>query len=98
MSGRQRFLVTYDIRDPKRLRRVFKLMKGYGDHLQLSVFRCDLTPMTLVLMRAALMSEIHAAEDEVLIIDVGPTEGRGAQAFETLGRAALPEDEKSFVV
>lgn len=27
---RQRYLVTYDIGDPKRLRKVFKLLKGYG--------------------------------------------------------------------
>jgi CRISPR-associated protein Cas2 len=28
-------LVTYDIRDDSRSRRIFKLMKGYGEWLQL---------------------------------------------------------------
>jgi CRISPR-associated endonuclease Cas2 len=35
---RRNFIVTYDICDPKRLRKVFKLCKGYGIHLQYSVF------------------------------------------------------------
>src|SRR5690606_2499180 len=37
------YLVTYDIRDDKRWRRVFKTMKGFGEWLQLSVFQCRLS-------------------------------------------------------
>jgi CRISPR-associated protein Cas2 len=36
---RQGYIVTYDVCNPKRLRKVFKTMQGYGEHLQLSVFR-----------------------------------------------------------
>ena len=32
------FIISYDIADPKRWRRVFRVMKGYGAWLQLSVF------------------------------------------------------------
>jgi CRISPR-associated protein Cas2 len=95
---RQRYIVTYDIADPARLRKVFKLMKGYGEHLQLSVFRCDLTLMTLAAMKAALSEAIHALEDQVLIIDVGPTEGRGEDVFESLGKAYVDEGRKPNVV
>ncbi len=35
-------LVVYDIADPKRLRRVAKVMEGYGVRVQKSVFECDL--------------------------------------------------------
>ena len=66
---RQRYIVTYDIADPGRLRKVFKLMKGYGEHLQFSVFRCDLSKMTLATMKAELNELIHAQEDQVLIIE-----------------------------
>ena len=31
------YIITYDISDDRRWRRVFKLMKGYGRWLQLSV-------------------------------------------------------------
>lgn len=90
---RQRFLVTYDISDPRRLRQVFKTMKGFGTHLQLSVFSCDLTEMTLVMMKAALRAVIHDVEDAVLIVDVGPCEGRGSTSFECLGRATAPPEK-----
>jgi len=40
--ARRVYIVAYDISHPKRLRRVFRTMKVYGQHLQLSVFRCDL--------------------------------------------------------
>ena len=38
------YLVTYDIRDDRRLRAVFKVMSGFGQHVQYSVFRCELSP------------------------------------------------------
>ena len=34
------FVIVYDISDTKRWRRVFRLMNGYGEWLQLSVFQC----------------------------------------------------------
>jgi CRISPR-associated protein Cas2 len=95
---RQRYIVTYDIADPRRLRLVFKLLKGFGEHLQLSVFRCDLTAMRLAQMKAALIDIIHAQEDQVLIVDVGPTEGRGAEVVVSLGKAYVEEARKPNVV
>jgi CRISPR-associated protein Cas2 len=95
---RQRYIVTYDIADPKRLRQVFKLMKGFGEHLQLSVFRCDLSALSLAQMKAELIGIIDAQKDQVLIIDVGPTEGRGVEVFESLGKAYVDEGRKPNVV
>ncbi len=95
---RQRYIVTYDIADPVRLRKVFKAMKGFGEHLQLSVFRCDLTDLAMARLKAALLQVIDAQKDQVLIIDVGPTEGRGAEVFESLGKAYVDEGRKPNVV
>lgn len=95
---RQRYIVTYDICDPARLRKVFRLLKGYGEHLQLSVFRCDLSRVSLAQMKADVNEVIHAKEDQVLIIDVGPTEGRGEEVFESLGKAYVDEGRKPNVV
>jgi CRISPR-associated protein Cas2 len=83
---RKRYIVTYDVCHPKRLRQVFKVMKGFGEHLQFSVFRCDLSEMGLAAMKARLLGVIAATEDQVLIVDVGPSEGRGEEVFESLGR------------
>ena len=54
MARRRRYLVAYDIREDKRLRRVHKTMKGYGWSLQYSVFICDLDTMELLAMRSDL--------------------------------------------
>ena len=70
--SRRDFLVTYDICDDKRLRSVFKLMKGYGEHVQLSVFRCSLNQTENMELRSKLSQLIHHAVDQVLIISLGP--------------------------
>ncbi|MDR0535374.1 MAG: CRISPR-associated endonuclease Cas2, partial [Puniceicoccales bacterium] len=36
-SPRRRYLVCYDIANPKRLRRVARLLEGFGTRLQYSV-------------------------------------------------------------
>lgn len=84
---RQAHIVSYDISDPKRLRLVYRAMRGFGDHLQLSVFRCELNARELVELRACLSALIHHGEDQVLIIDIGPADGRGSDAIESIGRA-----------
>ena len=93
---RKLYIVTYDISDPKRLRRVFKTMKGFGQHLQLSVFRCDLTEMERFEMIGALQELIHHDEDQVLLIDLGPSEGR-THRVDSIGRPIPRERRESRV-
>jgi CRISPR-associated protein Cas2 len=69
------FIVSYDIADPKRWRRVFRIMKGYGAWLQLSVFQCRLTRVRVIQLEAELREAMNQREDHVLIVDVGPAEG-----------------------
>jgi CRISPR-associated protein Cas2 len=95
---RQTYIVSYDISDPKRLRHVYKLMKGYGEHVQLSVFRCELTHRTLVELRARLAAIIHHGEDQVLFVDVGPELGRGGTSVTALGRAYSSPGRCAIVV
>jgi CRISPR-associated protein Cas2 len=95
---RRLYIVTYDICDAKRLRRVFKTMKGFGAHLQLSVFQCDLPAIDLLKMREALGEIINHHEDQVLIIDLGPTEGRPIKSIESVGRAYELAERRAVVV
>lgn len=82
---RQRYLVAYDIRHPRRLRAVFKTMKEYGEHLQYSVFLCDLTGVEKSAMLLHLADLIQHAEDSVVIVDLGVAQDRGRLCFEFLG-------------
>ncbi len=95
---RTSYIVTYDIADDKRLRKVFKTMRGFGDHLQYSVFECQLTPTDLVRLRAELAAMIHHTQDQVLFVNLGPAEGRGDRVISALGRAYVAIDAPCIVV
>lgn len=82
---RQAYIVCYDICDPKRLRLVYRMMRGHGEHVQLSVFRCELDKRELVELRAKLGRLIHNGEDQVMFVDMGPVEGRGSGCISTIG-------------
>lgn len=83
--ARRRYLVAYDIRDPKRLRAVFRTMKEYGEHLQYSVFVCDLDGMEKPAMLLHLGNLIRHSEDSVVIVDLGVAQDRGKLCFEFMG-------------
>ena len=68
------YIVTYDISDERRWRRVFKLMRGYGRWLQLSVFQCRLTARRRAELARRLDELIHGRDDHVLILDLGPAD------------------------
>lgn len=76
--ARRRFLVAYDIADPKRLRRVLKVMKSYGTRLQYSVFLCDLSGVELTRWRAAVLDVVRLGEDSVVWIDLGEVSSSAA--------------------
>lgn len=60
------YLICYDIRDPKRWRKAYKLLKGYGESLQFSIFRCWLSQRDREKLRWEL-EKILAAEDNLLL-------------------------------
>jgi CRISPR-associated protein Cas2 len=96
---RHRYLVAYDVCDPKRLRRIYKKMCGFGEPLQYSVFQCALSDTELILMKEKIGEIIHHAEDRVLIADIGPLEGRARTAFQYLGSPwTVPEEEVAIIV
>lgn len=95
---RNTFLVCYDISNDLRLRRVHKTMRGFGDHLQYSVFECQFTPTDLVRCRHALSKVIHHKEDQVLFVDLGPVEGRGDRVITALGRPYTTIDSPCIIV
>ena len=67
----RQIVVCYDICDPKRLRAVYRLMRSFGDHLQYSVFLCELSPNQKVRLVTSLEQVIKPTEDQVLFLDLG---------------------------
>jgi CRISPR-associated protein Cas2 len=94
---RRCYLVCYDIRDPKRLRRVHKLMNGFGEPWQYSVYFCVLKEIDRVRMQSELETEMNLKEDQALVIELGDDESRSREAATTIGRS-LPKQESGTVV
>ena len=61
------YLVSYDVGCRQRWRRVFRLLHGYGEWVQLSVFRCRLDPRRRKRMETELREVIEPTEDRLLI-------------------------------
>ncbi|HEX5279307.1 MAG TPA: CRISPR-associated endonuclease Cas2 [Micropepsaceae bacterium] len=97
MANERLYIVAYDISSPKRWRRVFRLMKGYGRWLQLSVFQCRLTARRRADLAAALELLIKREEDHVLIIDVGEADRVDPQV-ESIGRTFEAVRREAIVV
>lgn len=74
MEAEHLYIVAYDIADQKRWRRIFKVMNGYGEWLQLSVFQCRLTRVHHAEMVQMLDEIIHHDHDHVVVMDMGLAE------------------------
>ena len=61
------FLVTYDIPADRRRTKVAKLLTGYGDRVQYSVFECDLTQKQIERLVQELTGLIAPEEDSLRI-------------------------------
>lgn len=86
MADRIRYLLAYDIRDARRLRRVHRVATDWGDPLQYSLFICDLTSVELSRLKGELMEEMKMTEDSISIFDLGPPTGRGVECIDSIGR------------
>jgi CRISPR-associated protein Cas2 len=71
-------VVCYDVRHPKRYRRVYKIVSGSGRRLQYSVFRCWLDDREVEKLRWRLAN----------VMD-GPTSAALSTLWRTIGRLGL---------
>lgn len=67
MSEKLTYIVTYDVRDDKRLKKVAMKMEGFGVRIQYSVFKCKLSDREMERMKWEVTS-LMKIEDDLLII------------------------------
>lgn len=92
------YIVTYDICHQKRLRKVFNSLRNWGDHLQYSVFECQLNETDLVRCKQELSEIINHAQDQVLFINLGPAAGRGERVIEAIGQPYVLIDSPCLII
>lgn len=97
MAEEHLYIVTYDIADEKRWRAIFKLMHGYGEWLQLSVFQCRLTRSRHLELTQQLSTTMSSTDDHVMIIDVGAVESVEPRV-QSIGKRAFDPIERVPVI
>lgn len=82
---RRRYLVCYDIANPKRLRKTAKICESFGTRIQYSVFEASLDTLMLARLKVAVDEVIHHQDDQVIFIDLGPDNESTPFRIEALG-------------
>ncbi|HQK51578.1 MAG TPA: CRISPR-associated endonuclease Cas2 [Myxococcota bacterium] len=88
-------LVTYDITDPQRLRRVAKVSEGFGRRVQKSVFECEMDEKGIVQLRRALEDVMDPQVDSVRFYRLC---GRCRGSVEVMGIGTLPREDDLVVL
>ena len=95
---RRFYLVSYDIINDKRRNKVFKTLMDYGDHIQYSVFCCQLNERELLKLQERLRARINQAEDQILFVDVGVVAtSKPMPEIEYIGRTWSPEPRVQII-
>ncbi len=89
------YIVSYDISDPKRLRKVATACEDFGVRKQYSVFLCRLSATDFARLRSRLYDLLNLQEDQVLFI---PLCAKCVQGIEAMGRPTEAHDARDVVV
>lgn len=93
-----RYLVSYDIADPERLRRVHGVVKAVAVRVQDSVYEALLTEKELVLLEKRIVDVMNQKEDQVMFIDLGAAERRDLEQVKTIGLPWRLQQRGSIVI
>lgn len=92
------YLVGYDICNPKRLKRVHKVTKRYGERLQYSLYLCRLDDKRLKKLKASLSKELEFDQDQIVFIRLGMESNLKNLAFSTIGLPISISERTAVIV
>jgi CRISPR-associated protein Cas2 len=93
MTQEQLWVIAHDTPCNKRRRKLSKLLKGYGERLQWSVFECRLQPHQLLRLRQ-ILERIATPQDSIRL---WPLHTRSPEAVQ-LGRQEEPVPWRNKVI
>jgi CRISPR-associated protein Cas2 len=89
------YVVTYDIPCDKRRGKVSKLLEGYGQRVQYSVFECVLAAGKYQELQRRLARRVNLSEDSVRFY---PLSGHTRQDVEAWGGGQITAEPTSIIV
>lgn len=94
----RRYLISYDIADEVRLRKVHKVVRAFGAMVQASVYEAILTDTERVKLEKLLRDVMNLKEDQALFIDLGDGGRGGVPEIEAVGLPYRPTERGSVVI
>ena len=88
-------IVAYDIANPKRLNRVAKIIKDYGNRVQKSIFEVTVDEKNFMEMKTRIENEIVFEEDGVKFF---PLCKKCAATLENIGNGVFIDPDKEYYV
>lgn len=99
--SRRHILVSYDIADEKRVKRVQKVVSDVTDRVQYSVYCGQFSRKDLVILKERLRRVLNQDQDQVLFLDLGAVHGTDDEAIdlgiEHLGRPWSPKERTHLI-
>lgn len=75
-----------------------RLMKGYGEHWQYSIFFCILKEIDKVRLQSELEMLMNLKEDQAVLIDLGTDEKKVRKSLVVLGQPIIEANGKVVVI
>jgi CRISPR-associated protein Cas2 len=97
-TERKIYLVCYDIGDEKRLAKVYQIVKGYGQRVQFSVYRCVMSNVQRAELADRLVDIVKPTEDQVLFVLLGAVDSKTAWRVTAIGRPVEVSDRVARIV
>jgi CRISPR-associated endoribonuclease Cas2 len=96
MSGNQTtcYIIAYDIPDDRRRAKVHKILCGFGNWTQFSLFECFLSKKELVQLKAKLERQLDGQQDHIRFY---PLCAACLGRVETIG-GPLPKEDIVYIV
>ena len=89
--ARKLYLAAYDVRDPRRLAKALRVVKGYASGGQKSAYECWLTPAEKRMLHLEMANVLDLSADAFSVIPLEPR-----RPLVTLGVAVEPADPDFF--
>ena len=100
-NTRRLYLCTYDVfsdrAGDRRRRHLYELLLDHGEHVQYSVFLCELTGGERTVLLAESRRILHETQDQLLVVDIGPEDFDWTGRLSCLGKTWTPQ-VRSFII